>query len=224
MKSCWLKQDNCSDLIVFLSGWSFDENPFKFLDCSGYDVLFVYDYNRISELEDIQNITKKYERRILISWSMGVYVAAFLRDCFNNFDKKIAINGTVTPVDNEYGIPVKMFELTLKHASVGLGGKFYKNVYKTEEEFEKYLKVPVKRSIEDRVSELENLYEFIKANKVNGDSFYDFAIVSEFDKIIPPKNQISSHKMLKVPIKVLDSGHSPFFGFNQWKEIVDLCK
>ena len=87
------------------------------------------DYNEISELEILKNISEKYEQKFLITWSMGVFVAAYLRKYFENFDKKIAINGTITPVDNEFGIPVKMFELTLKHASVGLGGKFYKNVY-----------------------------------------------------------------------------------------------
>ena len=132
MKSCWLSQNNSSNLIVFFAGWSFDETPFKTLSCEGFDVLFIYDYNEISELEILKNISEKYEQKFLITWSMGVFVAAYLRKYFENFDKKIAINGTITPVDNEFGIPVKMFELTLKHASVGLGGKFYKNVYKTQ--------------------------------------------------------------------------------------------
>lgn len=224
MKSCWLSQNNSSNLIVFFAGWSFDETPFKTLSCEGFDVLFIYDYNVISELEILKNISEKYEQKFLITWSMGVFVAAYLRKYFENFDKKIAINGTITPVDNEFGIPVKMFELTLKHASVGLGGKFYKNVYKTEAEFEKYSQNPVKRSIENRVSELENLYEFIKSNSVNGEKFYDFAVVSEYDKIIPPKNQIASHKNFEVPIKIIESGHSPFFEFSKWKEIVDLCR
>lgn len=224
MKFCWLSQNNSSNLIVFFAGWSFDETPFKTLKCDGFDVLFVYDYNEISELEILKNISEKYEHKILICWSMGVFVAASLRKYFENFDKKFAINGTVTPVDNEFGIPVKMFELTLKHASVGLGGKFYKNVYKTEEELEKYSQNPVKRTIEDRVSELENLYEFIKSHEVNGENFYDFAVVSEFDKIIPPKNQIASHTKFDVPIKTIECGHSPFFGFSEWREIVELCR
>lgn len=224
MKFCWLSQNNSSNLIVFFAGWSFDETPFKTLKSDGFDVLFVYDYNEISELEILKNISEKYEHKTLICWSMGVFVAASLRKYFEKFDKKFAINGTVTPVDNEFGIPVKMFELTLKHASVGLGGKFYKNVYKTEEELEKYSQNPVKRTIEDRVSELENLYDFIKSHEVNGENFYDFAVVSEFDKIIPPKNQIASHTKFDVPIKTIECGHSPFFEFSEWREIVELCR
>ena len=116
-----------------------------------------------------------------------------------------------------------MFELTLKHASVGLSRKFYKNVYKTEEELEKYSQNPVKRTIEDRVSELENLYEFIKSHEVNGEKFYDFAIVSDFDKIIPPKNQIASHNQNKVRVLRLPYGHFPFYHYSKWNEILE-CK
>lgn len=224
MKNFWLNRQNNKNLIVFFAGWSFDENPFKFLNCEGFDVLIVYDYNEIQNLDIIKDLSSTYEQKILITWSMGVFVAYLLKDLFVDFDYKIAINGTVTPVDNEFGIPVKMFELTLKHAAVGLGGKFYKNVFKTEEEYNKYMQNPVQRSIENRVSELEKLYNLIKNTKINYEKFYDIALVSEFDKIIPPANQKSSHNKNNTEIKVLEYGHSPFFNFTSWKEIVDLCQ
>lgn len=222
MNTYWLNNQNNKNLIVFFAGWSFDETPFKFLDCNGYDVLMVYDYNEIKHLEIFQQINQ-YEKKILITWSMGVFAAYILKDLFKDFDYKIAINGTVTPVNNEFGIPIKMFELTLKHAEVGLAGKFYKNVFKTNEEFEKYIKYPVQRSIENRVSELENLYELIKTTKINYTNFYDIAFVSEFDKIIPPQNQKASHNKNNVTVKCLPMGHFPFYQFNSWDEIIK-CK
>lgn len=108
MNTYWLNNQNNKNLIVFFAGWSFDENPFKFLDCSGYDILMVYDYNEIKPLDIFQQFNQ-YENKILITWSMGVFAAYLLRDFFKNFDYKIAVNGTVTPVDNEFGIPIKMF-------------------------------------------------------------------------------------------------------------------
>lgn len=222
MNTYWLNNQNNKNLIVFFAGWSFDENPFKFLDCSGYDVLMIYDYNEIKPLDIFQKFNQ-YENKILITWSMGVFAAYLLRDFFKNFDYKIAVNGTVTPVDNEFGIPIKMFELTLKHAAVGLSGKFYKNIFKTNEEFEKYMKNPVQRTIENRVSELENLYELIKSTKINYTNFYDTAFVSEFDKIIPPQNQKASHNKNNVIVKDLPIGHFPFYQFNSWDEIIK-CK
>ena len=119
MKAYWLNKQNNKNLIVFFAGWSFDETPFKLLQCLNNDVLMIYDYNDI-EIPQVLNELSNYENKILITWSMGVFVAYLLKDLFKNFDKKIAINGTIKPVDNEYRIPVKMFELTLKHAFAGL--------------------------------------------------------------------------------------------------------
>lgn len=221
MKSYWLNKQNNKNLIVLFLGWSFDENPVKFLDCTGYDVLAVYDYNDLTIPEDLKNLNK-YESKTLISWSMGVFTAYLMKDLFKDFDYRLALNGTVTPVDNEFGIPVKLFDLTLKHAAagVGLGGKFYKNVFKTEEEFNRYLENPVKRSVENRVSELEKLYELIKNTDIKYEKFYDRAIVCEFDKIIPPDNQIASHENNKVPVTKLPYGHGPIYNFKSWDEIV----
>ncbi|MCM1338858.1 MAG: DUF452 family protein [Muribaculaceae bacterium] len=223
MKTCWLNKNNNKNLIVFFAGWSFDEHPFKFLDCGGFDVLFVYDYNSFDlpdEFLQLDNYSQKY----LIAWSMGVFAAWKFKALFENFDLKIAVNGTLSPVDNEFGIPVRSFELTLKHAAVGLEGKFYKNVFSTESEQEKYFKNSVERSVENRVAELEHLYAVIKSENLQEEKFYDCAIVSEFDKIIPPNNQINSHERNNVPIKCLQSGHFPFYNFVGWNEIIDICR
>lgn len=223
MKSCWLNNQNNEKLIVFFVGWSFDEKPFKFLNCNNYDVLFIYDYNDFSIPEDLKNL-KAYKHKSLITWSMGVFVANLFKNLFSDFEYKIAINGTISPVDNEFGIPTKMFELTLKHAKVGLEGKFYKNVFQSEEEFQRYEKTQVERTIENRVSELENLYAEIKTHKdIDGQNFYDFAIVSDFDKIIPPKNQITSHNKNGVRVLNLPYGHFPFYHYSNWEEILE-CK
>ena len=223
MKSCWLNNQNNENLIVFFAGWSFDEKPFKFLQCNDFDVLFVYDYNDFKLPEELKNI-KNYKHKYLITWSMGVFVANLFKNLFPDFEYKVAINGTISPVDNEFGIPIKMFELTLKHAKIGLEGKFYKNVFQTEEEFQEYSKTPVGRTIENRVSELENLYSEIKNHKeLEIQKFYDFAIVSDFDKIIPPKNQIASHNQNKVRVLSLPYGHFPFYHYSKWNEILE-CK
>lgn len=224
MKSYWLNNKNNKKLIVIFLGWSFDENPVKFLDCTDYDVLVIYDYNNLNIPQELKNL-KTYNEKILISWSMGVFTAYLMKDLFKDFNYKLALNGTVTPVDDNYGIPIKLFELTLKHAAtgLGLGGKFYKNVFQTEEEFQKYQETPVKRSVENRVSELENLYNLIKTTNIKYEKFYDKAIVCEFDKIIPPKNQLASHKTNDISVITLPYGHGPLYNFKSWDEIIK-CK
>ena len=223
MKYCWLNKQNHKNLIVFFVGWSFDAVPFTHLRADGYDILMFYDYNDLSipiNLEFFAN----YENKTLITWSMGVFVACKLRNLFENFDCKIAINGTTSPVDDKYGIPIRMFELTLKHVQKGLEGKFYQNLFIKDDEYQKYCSSPVQRSIENRVSELENLYGLIKnENTLDGVSFYNRALVCEFDKIIPPNNQIECHKKNNTEVIVLPYGHYPYYCFTGWDEIIQ-CK
>ena len=219
MKAYWLNKQNNKKLIVFFAGWSFDYHPFATLDTNGYDVIFVYDYNNIEvpyELNNLQN----YKEKFLVAWSMGVFVANKLKDLFGDYDYKLAINGTPTPVDDNYGIPVKIFELTLKHVAKGLEGKFYRNIFLTQEEYNLYSSYPVRRTIENRISELENLYSICKDDER---SFYDFAIISEHDKIIPPANQIASYKRDMTEFVILPYGHFLFYNFSSWDEIL-RCK
>lgn len=220
MKYHWLNKQNNTELIVFFTGWSFDEKPFEFLDCGSADVLFVYDYNEISALE--KEIFGKYTKKTLLTWSMGVFAAYLLEDELKDFDQKIAINGTPFPVDDEFGIPQKPFLLTLRHAKTGLEGKFYQNIFEKEEEFEQYSKTPVSRSIENRVEELKSLYEKIKSTKFDYEKFYDFSLISTHDKIIPTKNQINFWQNC-APYKILESGHFPFYNFKSWDEIINYA-
>ena len=218
MQFHWLNKQNNDKLIIFFAGWSFDEKSFKFLSCENFDVLMFYDYSTIDKIvEDFSS----YKEINLIAWSMGVFVAYLLKDKLPKFNKKIAINGTPLPVNDEYGIPTKPFLLTLRHAKTGLEGKFYQNIFYKPEEYERYLETPVTRSIENRENELKSLYNRIKSCEINYTHFYDKALVSNFDKIIPTKNQINFWQN-NADIEALESGHFPYYNFKSWNEI--LCK
>lgn len=214
MQFHWLNKQNNDKLIIFFAGWSFDFKPFEFLDCRDFDVLMLYDYNDF-ELPEIP----QYKENYLLAWSMGVFTAYQLRDKLPQFNKKFAINGTPFPVDNEFGIPEKPFLLTLRHAKTGLEGKFYQNIFEKPEEFERYQTSPVERSIENRVEELQTLYDKIKVTDKTYETFYDKALVSSGDKIIPFKNQLN---FWKEKAEIIESGHFPFYNFKNWNEI--LCK
>jgi biotin synthesis protein BioG len=210
----WLNKQANKKLILFFAGWGFDENPFKFLDCGEYDVLMFYDYQNIeSRLPDELS---GYKEINLIAWSMGVFAAYLLFSRSEiKLNKKIAVNGTVYPVHDEFGIPVKIFELTRKHAAAGLREKFYKNVF--EEDFERYMQNPVKRTIENRTAELESLYELIKQQPRPERAFYDRAVTGVNDKIIPAKNQLA---FWQLPTVTLEAGHFPFYNYKSWSEIL----
>ena len=215
MQSHWLNKQNNNKLIIFFTGWSFDYKPFEFLNCEDFDVLIIYDYNDL-ELPQIP----EYKEYFLISWSMGVYTSYLLKDKLPKFTKKIAINGTPFPVNDEYGIPLKPFILTLRHAKTGLEGKFYQNIFNSENEYTQYTKTQVERTIENRVSELNTLYSKIKSTEISYQNYFDTAIISNNDKIIPTKNQINFWEG-KTEIKTVESGHFLYYNFTSWNEI--LC-
>lgn len=218
MQFHWLNKQNNNKLIVFFAGWSFDEHPFKFLDCGDFDVIIMYDYNKL----DLPKIDfSNYKNIDLIAWSMGVFVVYLLKEKLPKFAKKIAINGTIKPVDDKFGIPTKPFLLTLRHAKTGLEGKFYQNIFDTKEEFEKYSATPVERTIENRENELKSLYQIIKTSDNNYEHYYDKALISTNDKIIPTKNQVNFWQN-NAEIEMLESGHFPYYNFISWNDI--LCK
>ena len=214
MQYHWLNKQNNKKLIVFFAGWSFDYKPFECLDCKDYDVLAIYDYNDLN-LPTID--TREYQDKFLLAWSMGVFVAYLLKDKLPEFSKKIAINGTPYPIHNEFGIPKKTFELTLKYAESGLQGKFYQNVFTNDNFLNKYLKNPIERSIPNRVSELVYLNELIKNSQIEYDNkFYNKAIVGLSDKIIPTKNQLTFWGNI---VETVDCGHFPFYNYKSWDEL-----
>jgi len=217
MKHCWLNKSCNKNLIVFFAGWSFDEHPFKFLAFGDFDIVVFYDYSDLSINEALDG----YENYYFVGWSMGVYIGALLRKKLPLFKRVIAFNGTSMPIDNEYGIPERTFELTLKFAQEGLKGKFYQNVFFDEEQLNRYWQNPVQRKIENRVEELHSLKSLINANVSDANGFYDVAYVAKNDKIIPPKNQIRAWEKLGVKVFELEDGHFPFYNFKSWTE---LCK
>ena len=221
MQYHWLNKQDNENLIIFFAGWSFDFKPFEFLSCEDYDVLVIYDYNNVttSECENFQHINN-YKNKYLITWSMGVYIAYQLRNQLPKFDKKIAINGTPFPVDDEFGIPQKTFLLTLRHAKIGLEGKFYQNIFKTDEEHQKYIQTPVERTIDNRVSELNELYKIIKETPKEYIKYYDTAFVSTADKIIPSKNQFNFWQTYGTSVQTLESGHFPYYNYTSWKDLL----
>ena len=216
MKATYLNKENNDNLIIFFAGWSFDEKPFISQNYGKNDIIIVYDYNEMELPKELENIDR-YPKKYLLAWSMGVFVAYLNRNFFGDFEKKTALNGTTYPVDDVFGIPEKVFKLTLMHAKKGLEGKFYKNLFDNEASYNLYTTSPVGRTIENRVKELESLDNQIKNTKINYSKFYDNAIISSYDKIIPPQNQINFCKEFKIPYKLLDCGHFPFYNNNIWQ-------
>lgn len=218
MQYHWLNNSKNKKLIIFFAGWSFDYKPFEVLKCDDYDVLMFYDYKE----QHLPIEIPVYESYYLITWSMGVFIAYLLREYLPEFSKKIAINGTPFPIHNEWGIPHRTFDLTLKYVDTGLQGKFQRNLFKDDESFEKYMNNKVLREIPEQADELSVLKNLISNSKLSYDKFYDCAIISDSDKIVPTKNQINCWEG-KLDVCIIESGHFPFYEFTGWKDILEKC-
>ena len=78
---------------------------------------------------------QKYKNKYLISWSMGVMISSIFGLKLGKLDKKIAINGTIKPIDDNYGI-LKIMPIKLYHDVPNCGYRVFisnkKIIYMTD--------------------------------------------------------------------------------------------
>lgn len=203
MKYKWLNNDKNQKIIVFFNGWGMDESVVKHLDAEDYDVLMFFDYNDL-KTEFNFSLLSTYAQKYLIAWSMGVMTATYFDIDYN---KKITINGTLKPIDDNYGIPKRIYDLTLKGFSPKGLEKFVKSMFDTEIPI-----IQINRKYENQKSELEALVHY----QAKQDFRYDKIMISSNDKIIPTKNQVAFWG-IQPNIK---GGHAPFNSFKKWSEFL----
>lgn len=207
MKHKWLIKNNNNKLIVFFNGWGMDEKVVSHLKSDKFDVLMFYDY-RTFETETFD--FSKYDEKYLLAWSMGVYVCNKYNE-FKSFDKFIAVNGTQKPIDDEYGIPPMVYNLTVDNFNELSCSKFMKKITTN---------VDLKEYCSRSVQELKDELIAIRDLKVDEYLQFDKAIVSSKDRIIPTKNQINYWQTMNVEIKDVEGAHYIFDSYKLWDELI----
>lgn len=177
MQASWLIKNNSKKLIVFFNGWSMDENAVKHLSTSQHDVVMLYNYSDLEIPESIINESNGYEEINIIAWSFGVWSAAAVINQFKNPKNIVAINGTLIPIDNSFGIKEKIFNLTLFLLSSTTYASFFKNMFSSIDEYEKSLNSIPKREIEDKKNELSQIKKLTSEQNVSEE-------INRFTKII----------------------------------------
>lgn len=203
MKYKWLNKKQNKNVIIFFNGWGMDENVVCHLEYHNYDVVMLYDYNTLETDFNFESLIE-YKNRYLIAWSMGVMVATL----FNlEYTSATAINGTLKPIDNEFGIPQRIYDLTIKGFNEKGAQRFIKSM------FNENIELPqISRDIENQKSELSALKNYT----ANSNFKYSRIILSDNDKIIPTKNQVAFWGIEPN----ISSGHCPFMLFKKWKELL----
>ena len=206
MKHFWLNKTNTNKkLIIFFNGWGMDEKIVSHLECEDYDVVVLYDYNDL-EL-DIKSLNlSQYTEKHIVAWSMGVMVATLFN--FGEIKTATAICGTPFAIDNEYGIPERIYNLTIKGFSETSSKKFMERMFIEKPNMETFSG----RTFDSKLSELKKMLEY----KPSTEFQYTKAIVGTDDKIIPTKNQLNYWDNPTT----INSGHCPFMLYKKWTELL----
>lgn len=174
-----------SRVILIFLGWGMDASPFMDLKRPGYDIILIWDYRRLGI---DWSIVSGYEEICIISWSMGVFAAALTTQAIENrVTLRLAVNGTVTPVHDHEGIPEKIFYGTLNSLDERNLVKFYRRMFTSRDDWEKFKTTLPSRDIEELKEELQAV---ATATVFSAEPVMrcDVVLVSEEDRIFPPTN------------------------------------
>ncbi|MDD3150058.1 MAG: DUF452 family protein [Candidatus Gastranaerophilales bacterium] len=219
MNYVWLHKNGKNELILFFNGWGMDENVVRHLNSNNYDVLTVYDYANLKNFDKIKNIITDYQDITIIAWSMGVWAAAKLADYLPELKTAIAINGTLKPIDDNFGIPSAIYQGTLDNLSEAIRDKFFRRMFIKKEEFNKFLLNSSNRNIDNQKEELTKLQGIVLAQQKELKNIYNKVFIADKDKIIPTDNQ-KAFWADKADIIEIESGHYPFCNWQSWDEII----
>ena len=208
MQYKWIQKNISQDLIIFFNGWGMNEEVVQHLDkdnqkTKDFDCLHFYNYQNI-QLPNFDFST--YQQIYLIAWSMGVYISQILP---LPYTKKIAFCGTGNPIDDEEGIPVKIYQLTINNFNE-----------QTQKVFNK--KIGFSLNTQQTNTELKNELIAIQNYTLTKNSFFDIAFLADKDTIFPFNNQKNYWKNYANKSIILQSKHYPFHLFKTWKEIITL--
>jgi pimeloyl-[acyl-carrier protein] methyl ester esterase len=219
MNAIWLHCHKHRQLILFFSGWASEHQHFRFLKTEDCDVLFCNDYRDDSVGIDMQRLTEQYESIVVIGWSLGVCAA--YDTCLpwqQQISKAIAINGTLTPVDDAFGIPKLIFDGTHKNLSLSNLAKFNRRMFDNPEHHQWFAQHISTRTIDELKDEL---HTFNDVHHTQIEPFFDKVVVSTNDLIFTHQNQLRFWEE-KADIQQLQSGHFPFYLFTTWDELAEL--
>lgn len=199
---------DASRAIVIFGGWAMDAAPFSGLHRPGYDIYAIWDYR-----EDALSVERlrHYEEICIVAWSWGVPAAARFVDRHRDtlpLTACIAVNGTLTPVDDSLGIPRAIFNGTLAGLSERSLMKFYRRMCVSADEAARFRAVMPRREIVELADELRAIDRMGPAEV--SPLLFDHVVIAGSDAIIPAVNQRRAWAGHPA-VHSSDGGHLPDF-------------
>ncbi|MFN8239508.1 MAG: DUF452 family protein [Bacteroidales bacterium] len=223
MKTYIRRREKNEELTIVYGGWGTDENVFAPFCDEESDFILFYEYSADEPL--VLPETKTYKKITLIGWSLGVWAAEYHATRTGiKPDISIAINGTPYPADDNYGIPLSIFEGTLNNISERNMLKFYlrmfgnKSIYLMNQD-----KIP-HRSVKSLADELRWLYNRIMEQKEPGFR-WDYAVICDYDRVFPARNQKQYwRKEMNTKHVILPMNHYMFHNWKSYNEFVSFIE
>jgi biotin synthesis protein BioG len=218
MKTYIRRREKNNRLILLFGGWGTDEYVFEPLCNDEFDFVLFYNYSADDPL--LLPEMKVYDNITLIGWSLGVWAAEYLLPKTGiKPNINIAINGTPIPADNQYGIPLKIFEGTLNNITEENIEKFYFRMFGDKTNYLRNKDRIPHRTLKSLHDELRWLYNRIMEQGEPGFK-WDYAVTSEEDRVFPAENlksywnTVPDTKHIVVPL--------PHYFFHKWSSFTDF--
>lgn len=205
MEFRWLSQTGAEEAVVVFGGWAVGPQVFAHLE-GPQDVLYASDYRDLdAELPDLGG----YARLSLLAWSFGVAsYAHWQQGRPDPFTCKVAVNGSVTPVNRLTGIPPVAMARTVESLSHAAYQSFLTRVFNA----------PQPETALDEAARRAEL----NAVALRGDApvlHFDRVLISGKDRIFPAASLRRAWE--GQPLRELeDAPHAPFGRFTSWEELL----
>ena len=154
-------------------------------------------YSQLQVDEKITQNFDEYDHVILIGWSMGVWAGQKLfADISERFSRTIAINGTLCPISDRFGIPEKIFDSTLSGFAEKARTRFYRRMCRDKTNLELFLANQPQRTLESQQVELKVLRENVDCvsseksiyNEIivaDNDGYFELVFINGLDDMCP---------------------------------------
>ncbi len=196
-----------------MNGWACDERILNALKSDSYDVIMCYDYKDILLPKEVELLFSNYEEVSLIAWSIGVYVGNMVLDYYKDlFTNKIAINGSLSPINNSKGIPESVFQEIVDNLNEENHEKFWSRMYGGRNSYIQFQDNLPKRELEEQKEELITLQSIISSHHISWNIF-NIAFIGKKDIIFPPENQKNAWTN---SLKLIER-NVPHYCFNNWE-------
>ncbi|NNM53447.1 MAG: DUF452 family protein [Spirochaetales bacterium] len=209
-------------LILVFNGFAMDENPWRIWpQPKASSLAFVGGYQNLFEPLEVSDLARlrSFSRVDVIAWSLGVWVYSTVASAWAlPPGKRVAVNGTLNPLNAQWGIPPAIFALTRKTFSVETRETFYRRVCGSEEVWAHFQRHAPLRLAEDQAGELAVLHEVLQntASFVPPEQarqFFSSVIIGAKDLIMPPAAQ----RRYWHGGREVDAGHFLFHLWPSWE-------